>query len=237
MRDGADRSELRRYLSSLSRVPDEPAQQIVAEALGRVDVDVARQSRGRGTVSTEPLIVAQGQHSGDFELFAADARALGVATRRRRAYELRDTSEQLIFELRARSSIRGFATKWRYDLTFSGGQTILIERSSRVGEAAVATIGARQVGMLRPRRASSLLPRAAELFAYRMGARTPAVAVEDDTQHERAWIYVARIRRLHGVVELVAQIDDSASDELRQLAVAAILITEREFIGWSSGGG
>ncbi len=236
MGEDARRSGARRYIGALWRVPELPAQQIVAESLARVDVDVGDQRRGRGTLSTEPLIVAHGQHSGDFELFAADARALGVASRARRGtYALYDASDQLAWELRAGSSMRGPGFKWRYDLVFPGHQTMLIKRGTRSADAAVVSIGARHVGMIRPRRATSPLHWAAAEVGIRVRARSPAAAVEDDTQHERAWIYVARVWRLHGLVDLVAEIDDSASDELRQIAIAAILITEREFIGWGGG--
>ena len=238
MGEGTHMSEARRYLSSLWWLPDVPPEQIVAEALARVDVDVDNQGRGRGTLSAEPLIVAHGQHSGDFELFAADARVLGVASRARRGtYELRDASQHLVWELRAGSSLRGLGFKWRYELVLPNQQTILIQRSSRSSDAAAATLGTRHVGMIRPHRASSLRQRVGAELGSPAGARTRAVAIEDDSQRERAWIYVARVRRLHALVDLVAEIDDSASDELRQIAVAAILITEREVIGWSAGGG
>ena len=222
--------------SDLWRRRDEPAERAVAQTLSRVDVD--QHVPGRGTLLTEPLIVAHGEHRDDFDLFAADARPLGAAIHgNERDYELRDMSDHLVWRLQRRSRASGSGLKWRYELAWSDEPPITLKRSSRVTNTAEATQADRRIATIRPRVASSRWQALGVGIGSRLPARSPTVAVADDSNREQAWIYLAR-RQWFGPVALVAEMDDTASAQLRRIALAAVLITVEELIGgWGGGGG
>jgi hypothetical protein len=131
----------------------------------------------------------------------------------------------------------GSGLKWRYELAWGDEPPITLKRGSRVTNTAEATQADRRIATIRPRVASSPRQALGVGIGSRLPARSPTVAVADDSNREQAWIYLAR-RQWFGPVALVAEMDDTASAQLRRIALAAVLITVEELIGgWGGGGG
>jgi hypothetical protein len=197
----------------------------VAELLRRAHV--RRRRRGGGTLTSEPVVVVRGKHRRDFELLDQDGGQLGLAIDVRRrsllgdraAYEFRDAQERCIFNLKnTGSSVTGPGIKWRYEVTWPGeSRTISIHRTSRRTTETSISEGSRQIGTMR-------------------GKGSVVLAIEDHSGLEVASVHIARARRFHELVDLVVELEDGISEELRVTALAASLITDMSLISFGGGG-
>jgi len=202
----------------MKRRRDRSTVEPVAELLSEADVD--RRVSGGGTVMTEPVVVVRGRHQDDFELLDQDGRLLGSAVRvggmrsldAARAYEVRDAHDRCVLNVHQAgpsSEVWGL-TKWHYEVVLPGGSgAITVQKASP--EPASISEGSRRIGTMR-------------------NGPTHAFMIEDHTGRQVARIHIGRTRFFSEHVELIAETEDGTSLPLRSVALAAILIADRELI-------
>ena len=210
--------------------------------------DVGRQ-RG-GTLMSEPVVAARGKHLNGFELFDQEmgqlgsAAVLGLGT-----FEFRDACDRCVFKLKEDTSNPDLARriglagsagrqgKWRYEVVAAdGSETISVRRVGRWTPTATICNGPRQIGLMRPG-SSSRIAHVLEATGFKAPKRSPALVIEDEPGHEVAWVHIGRTSSGDDLVELVVEIEDRTSEQLRKVALAASVIADYELISFSSGGG
>jgi hypothetical protein len=223
--------------------PDAPSAEEVADLL--TGSKVARRSGGGGTLITEPIVVVHGEHLGYFKLFDQDGSQLGSAvpvgrtrasaSRALRTHEFRDAHDRWVFNLQdvgPRLRSPGL-TKWAYEISAPGGSgTIGVKRVRRLTETASITEGPRQIGMMRPPDPSPVaLAFAAIGMWWGVSTRSPVV-IEDDTGRQVARVHIARVSKIRQLGDLVVEVEDGTSEQLRRVALAASLIAYGSLINW-----
>jgi hypothetical protein len=224
--------------------PDAPSAEEVAELL--TGTKVARRSGGGGTLMTEPIVVVHGEHLGYFKLFDQDGSQLGSAvpvgrtrasaSRALRTHQFRDAHDRCVFNLQdVGPRLGGWLTKWAYEISAPGGSGMIsVKRVHRSTANASITEGPRQIGMMRPPDRSRVA------LAFRWigwGGKESPLGIEDDTGRQVARVHIARVRRTRRICDLVVEVEDGTSEQLRRVALAASLIAESELINWGEGGG
>jgi hypothetical protein len=191
---------------------------------------------------SEPLVVVHGKHREDFELLGQDAARLGsvVCVDRARCYEFRDLNDRCAVKLRdlaPSTRLRGL-WKWRYEvISPGGGETISVMRVSRRKDPATIAQGSRQVGVLRRISRPAALTKFPRVSAVIGLGTSESLVVEDHTGRQTARVHIVENRLSTKLVELIVEVEDGTSEQLRMVALAASLIAERELINWAVGGG
>jgi hypothetical protein len=194
---------------------------------------------------TEPIVVVHGKHAGYFKLVDQDGSQLGSAVPVGRArasasraiwtHEFRDAHDRCVFNLHNVSRLRGLIT-WAYEVSAPGGSGMIsVKRVRRLTETASMTEGPREIGMIRPPD-SSRVALAFRWLGMWLGNESP-LGIEDDTGRQVARVHIARVRRWRELCDLVVEVEDGTSEQLRRVALAASLIAASEIINWGGGGG
>src|SRR5207253_1618954 len=121
-----------------------------------------------------------------------------------------------------------------YELsTPEAAEAISISKVRRLTDTASITQGPDQIGMIR----SQVKPRSVGADMRALGSpgrrKSPALTVEDHNGREVARIYIARKRQPHERVDLIIEVKDGTSVQLRRIAVAASVIADLELIGFA----
>lgn len=218
-----------------SRQPEHPPAlpdaREVTDLLDRANIE-RRRGTG-GTLMTEPLVIACGEHLQDFELLDQDARRLGSAIHVDRAYELHDASGRCVLKAAFPSRLIG-RTKWTYEVsTPDGSTTISVRRVGRQTDSASVTEGPHTIGMIRKARPQSRGSRGLRaIFAV----ERPRLLIEDRSGREVACVHIARIRTVGDRVYLVIERKQGIPEQLRSVSLAASVIVDRELISIGHGG-
>lgn len=206
--------------------------QEIAALLARTKI--RRRGAGGGTLMSEPVVVLRGKHRSHFDLFDCSGESLGrvVQFGRSDAYEVRDQDHQRVLSLQEVGPswrVLGL-TKWRYELSLSDEpEVISVSRARRLTDAASITQGVLQIGLIRSRpRPRSGAPLKALGGPGRK--KSPVLVVEDQSGHQVARIHIARKSRNDQRVDLILDVTDGASEQLRKVAVAASVIADLELI-------
>ena len=64
----------------------------------------------------------------------------------------------------------------------------------------------------------------------------PALILDDATGHHVACVQIPRVRRFRELVDLILEVPDGTSKQLRAVALAGSLIAERELFDLGGGG-
>jgi hypothetical protein len=64
----------------------------------------------------------------------------------------------------------------------------------------------------------------------------PALILDDATGHHAARVHIPRVRRFRELVDLILEVPDGTSKQLRAVALGGSLIAEREVIDLGGGG-
>ena len=211
--------------------------QEIAALLARTKV---RLRAGGGTLASEPVVVVRGKHRSHFDLFDCRGKPLGrvVQAGRVDAYEVRDVDERRVLSLQdVGPSWRTLGlTKWRYELSMPDEpEAISVSRVRRFSATASITQGSLQIGIVR----SQVKPGPVAVALRALGSpgrkKSPALALEDRIGRQVARIYIARKRRRgpDERVDLIVEVTDGTSEQLRKIAVAASVIADRELIDFA----
>lgn len=66
--------------------------------------------------------------------------------------------------------------------------------------------------------------------------RSPALAIEDQNGRQVARVHIARTRSWGPLVDLIVEVEDGISQQLRHVALGASMIATLELIGSGEGG-
>ncbi|MGZ4222006.1 MAG: hypothetical protein ACXVH1_37065 [Solirubrobacteraceae bacterium] len=152
------------------------------------------------------------------------------------AYEVRDADDQRVLALQdVGPSWRTLGlTKWRYELSMPDEpEAISVSRVRRLTDTASITQGPLQIGMIRSR----VEPRSVTVALRMLGSpgrrKSPAFALEDHDGRQVACIYIACKRGPYERVDLIVDVKDGTSEQLRKIAVATSVIADRELIDFA----
>jgi hypothetical protein len=203
----------------------------IAALLARTKI---RLRGGGGALVSEPVVVVRGKHRSHFDLFNCWGSSLGrvVQVGRTDAYEVRDVYERRVLNLQeVGSSWRALGlTKWRYELSIPDEpEAIRVSRVRRLTDTASITQGPTQIGLIRSS-APTLSGALRRAFGSPGRKKSRVFAVEYQTGSDVASVYIARKRQRHEHVDLVVEITDGTSEQLRKIALAASVIADLELI-------
>jgi hypothetical protein len=88
-----------------------------------------------------------------------------------------------------------------------------------------------QVGTIR-----SGAARASKALGILGRKKSPALVIEDHHGRQVARIHIARKKRAGHLVDLVVEVDDGTTEQLRKVAIAASVIADRELIDFPGSG-
>jgi hypothetical protein len=190
--------------------------------------DVGPRPGGVGGLLSEPVVVFRGGHATGFTLFnqgghrVGSAVAVGPVSRVRapRQLEVRALDARCLFIVRDPGSpFSRLFHRWKYEIREPDATHGLIVRrmAPRAQEASVARDDAR-IGVVRPGN-PAFLSRAMNRKAFR--DVWPMFVVEADTGEQVARIRLARPGWRTELVNVVVEVQDGASAELRRAALAA----------------
>ena len=198
---------------------------------------------GGGTLVSEPVVVLRGRHRWHFDLFDCRGKPLGrvVQVGRLVAYEVRDVDEQRVLNLQdVGPGWRALGlTKWRYELSMPDEHEVIsVSRVGRLTDTASITQGPLQIGTIRAGVAHRR-PVAVALRALGRPRRkkSAALVLEDHNGRRVAGIYTARNRPRYEGVDLIVEVKDGTSEQLRKIAVAVSVIADLELIRLQGSGG
>jgi hypothetical protein len=200
-----------------------PAEEI-AVLLGIAGIE-RRPAAGGGTLMTESLLVLR-RDGGDLDVLDQDGNRLGSVRWGRRfgwiqfgssgEYEFVDAEDTCVLHVQAVGSLKGPAIKWVYELSVPhSSEATKLQRIDRSTHAASITQGQREVGWLRPlKRPDGFL-----------------IADRDDNDVGRVLV------GSESPLRLLVLVNDSATEELRRVGLAAAVIADRELTERGGGGG
>lgn len=168
---------------------------------------------------TESLLVLR-RTGGDLDVLDQYGDRLGSASWGRRSrwreYEYIDIEGTCVLHGQVLGSLSGPAIKWVYELSVPHSpETTTLRRIDRSTQTASITQGQREVGWLRPVK------------------QPDGFLIADRDDKEVGRVLVAHASPLR----LLVLVNDSATEELRRVALAAALIADRELTKSGGGGG